>query len=357
MRSSICWLGLALTMSCVGTASRMAGAEDAATSGGTQYEAWVSVVDAGPGENIGVPDAGFVAEDSGGVAAVVDAGTPDAGRADRDSGHAVADAGHLPLDAGTTPPVDAGQAAAVDAGPCVPLKGTLTTIAKGTYCVTGDVIVPTGVTLDIPAGTTFIVMGRFHFGRDPAIPDAEPPSIPGSGSIHAIGTAAEPIIFRGATVNTGWYGIVVSHSHDTVHFEYVTIRDTYKNDTNPSSRIWKRGGGLGSYVNARGTILRHCTFINNRASSVAGALDINGHGQWPNAGPVEITDTVFERQLLRVRHVLRLEHRPLRRRRHPLLPRGRRREPGEDPQQRLPQQRGPAHRDDRRVRRRHRRLR
>ncbi len=181
-----------------------------------------------------------------------------------------------------------------DAGPCTPLSGIVTSLARGTYCVTGDVIVPTGVTLDIPAGTTFIVMGRHHFGRDPSLRDGEPPAIPGSGSIHAIGTAAEPIIFRGATPSTGWFGIVVSHSHDTVHFEHVTIRDTYKDDRTPGIRIWRRGGGLGSYVNARGTIIRHCTFINNRTFSVAGALDINSHGQWPNAGPVEITDTLFE---------------------------------------------------------------
>lgn len=181
-----------------------------------------------------------------------------------------------------------------DAGPCTPLSGVVTQLAKGTYCVTGDVIVPTGTTLVIPAGTTFIVMGRFHFGRDPSIPDAEPPTIQGSGSIHAIGTAAEPIVFRGATSATGWYGIVVSHSHDTVHFEYVTIRDTLKDDTNPSSRIWRRGGALGSYVNAKGTILRHCTFVNNVASSVAGAFDLNSHGFWPNPGPIEITDSRFE---------------------------------------------------------------
>lgn len=181
-----------------------------------------------------------------------------------------------------------------DAGPCRPLQGTVTAVTRGTYCVTGDVIIPTGVTLEVPPGTTFIVTGRYHFGRDPSIPDAEPPTIAGSGSLHAIGTAAEPIVFRGATPTTNWYGIVISHSHDTVHLEYVTIRDTYKDDTNVSSRIWRRGGGLGSYVNVRGTIIRHCTFTNNRAASVAGALDLNSHGQWPNEGPVEITDSLFE---------------------------------------------------------------
>lgn len=94
-------------------------------------------------------------------------------------------------------------------------------------------------------------MGRFHFGRDPSIPDAEPPTIAGSGSIHAIGTAAEPIVFRGVTPDTGWYGIVVSHSHDTVHFEHVTIRDTRKDDTNTNSRIWRRGCALGSRERSR----------------------------------------------------------------------------------------------------------
>jgi hypothetical protein len=170
----------------------------------------------------------------------------------------------------------------------------VTSLARGTYCVTGDVIIPTGVTLDIPAGTTFIVMGRHHFGRDTAIPDAEPPAIPGSGTIHAIGTAAEPIVFRGATPNTGWFGIVIAHSHDTVHLEYVTIRDTYKDDSNNNSSIWRRGGALASYVNAKGTILRHCTFTHNRALTVGGAVEITGHGQWPNEGPVEITDSVFD---------------------------------------------------------------
>lgn len=181
-----------------------------------------------------------------------------------------------------------------DAGDCTPLSGTVTSLQKGTYCVVGDVIIPTGTTLEVPPGTTFIVMGRYHFGRDPSIPDREPSAIPGSGSLHAIGTAAEPIVFRGVTPNVGWYGIVISHTHDTVHLEHVTIRDTRKDDTNPSSRIWRRGGGLGSYVNAKGTIIRHCSFINNYGSSVAGALDINSHGSWPNAGVVEITDTLFE---------------------------------------------------------------
>ena len=30
---------------------------------------------------------------------------------------------------------------------------------------------------------------------------------------------------------------------------------------------------------------------------MAGALDINSHGPWPNAGPVEITDSLFEDNL------------------------------------------------------------
>lgn len=181
-----------------------------------------------------------------------------------------------------------------DAGPCTPLSGVVTTLAKGTYCVTGDVIIPTGTTLDVPAGTTFIVMGRYHFGRDPSWPDQEPPAIAGSGSLHAIGTAAEPIVFRGVTPDVGWYGIVISHSHDTVHLEHVTIRDTRKDDSDPSSRIWRRGGALGSYVNVKGTILRHCTFLNNYASTVAGAVDLNSHGTWPNEGKIEITDSRFE---------------------------------------------------------------
>ena len=201
-----------------------------------------------------------------------------------------------PFRNGGTTEVDAGSGLldTADAGPCTPLSGTVTTLTRGHYCVTGDVIIPTGVTLEIPAGTVFTVMGRYHFGRDPSWPDGEPPAGQGSGSIHAIGTAAEPILFRGVTPSVGWFGLVVSHSHDTVHLEYVTIRDTYKDDTNPSSRIWKRGGALGSYVNVRGTIIRHCSFLNNRARSVAGAIDLNSHGSWPNAGPVEITDSLFE---------------------------------------------------------------
>lgn len=187
-----------------------------------------------------------------------------------------------------------GGVALPDAGPCVALSGVVTSVQKGTYCVVGDVIIPTGVTLNVPPGTTFIFMGRYHFGRDPSVPDLEPPAIAGSGTLHAIGTAAEPIVFRGETPDTGWYGIVVSHSHDSVHLEHVTVRDARKDDTDPSARIWRRGGALGSYVNAKGTVLRHCTFVNNVATQVAGAVDINGHGEWPNQGLVEITDSVFE---------------------------------------------------------------
>ena len=181
-----------------------------------------------------------------------------------------------------------------DAGGCLPLEGTVTTLARGTYCVTGDVIIPSEVTLDIPAGTTFIVMGRYHFGRDPALPDYEPPLIRGSGSIRAIGTAAEPIIFRGESATTGWFGLTVSHADAPVQLEYVTISDTYKDDHSQDSRIWRRGGALNSYLNKKGTLIRHCTFTNNRAYSVGGAVEIYGHGQWPDEAPVEITDSRFE---------------------------------------------------------------
>jgi hypothetical protein len=178
-----------------------------------------------------------------------------------------------------------------DASPCTNLAGTITSLAKGRYCVTGDVIVPAGTTLSVPAGTELVFMGRYHFGRDPALPDAVGVV---SGGLSAIGTAAEPIVFRGATPSTAWFGIAVSYSPDPVHLEYVTIRDAYKDDRDPNSRIWRRGGGLSSYVNEKGTILRHCQFLNDRAWMVAGALDINSNGSWPNAGPVEITDSLFE---------------------------------------------------------------
>jgi len=198
--------------------------------------------------------------------------------------------------------IGAGSDAGTDAGNtgthfvplCTELSGTVTSITRGTYCVVGDVIIPTGVTLDIPAGTTFIVKGRHHFGRDPALPDLEPPAIAGTGTIRAIGTAEQPIIFRGETATTRWYGITVSHSHAPVHLEYVTISDTYKDDATIGTRIWRRGGALNSYLNAKGTILRHCTFTNNRSLTVAGAVDIVGHGTWPDQGTVEISDSRFE---------------------------------------------------------------
>jgi hypothetical protein len=183
----------------------------------------------------------------------------------------------------------------LDAGvACVELQGIVSTITKGTWCVVGDVIIPSGVTLDIPAGTTFIVKGRYHFGRDPAMPDLEPPAIEGSGGLRAIGTAEEPIIFRGETPDTAWYGIAISHAQDVVQLEHVTISDTLKDDRSRDSRIWRIGGALNSYVNKKGTVIRHCTFTNNRAWSASGAVEIFAHGQWPNEGPVEITDSRFE---------------------------------------------------------------
>lgn len=187
------------------------------------------------------------------------------------------------------------QGVGEDAGVvCVDLQGTVSTITRGTYCVVGDVIIPSGVTLDVPPGTTFIVKGKFHFGRDPAMPDLEPPAIMGSGALRAVGTAEEPIIFRGETPETGWFGIGLSHAQDVIHLEYVTIADTNKGDPSRISRIWRVGGGLNSYMNSKGTILRHCTFTNNRALSAGGAVEIFGHGVWPDQGKVEITDTLFE---------------------------------------------------------------
>lgn len=288
MRSMSWTFAALLAVACIGALEPLGPVTDAATP--DDPETPEAVTDSGAAVPVdeGIPprlDAGVHPRVDAGLPPPVDAGTPEPS----------VDAGAPPaVDAGPPPPSDAGTPGAPDAGPCTPLSGVVTALTKGHYCVTGDVIIPTGVTLRVPAGTTFTVMGRYHFGRDPSWIDAEPPTIAGSGSLHAIGTAAEPIVFRGVTPDVGWYGIVISHSHDTVHLEYVTLRDTLKDDTNPSSRIWKRGGGLNSYVNARGTIIRHCTFLNNRARSIAGALAINGHGSWPNAGPVEITDSVFE---------------------------------------------------------------
>jgi len=176
-------------------------------------------------------------------------------------------------------------------GGCTPLQGTITTISKDTYCVQGDVIVAEGTRLIIPAGTTFIFQGKYHFGRDPSLPDAVTSR---SGTIWAIGTEEEPIIFRGKTPEIAWWGIIVSNQNDKVHFEHVTIRDAVKDDTNPNSRIWRRGGGLNSYNNKADTIIRHCKFINNRARSIGGALAINGNGYWPNAKKIEITNTLFD---------------------------------------------------------------
>jgi hypothetical protein len=178
-------------------------------------------------------------------------------------------------------------------GPCTNLSGSITTLAKGRYCVVGDVIIPAGTRLTIPAGTELIFRGRYHFGLDPALINDSGAT---SGGLTAIGTASEPIVFRGETVQTGWYGITIANSPDRVQLEYVVIRDTYKDDRNPNNRIFRRGGGLSSYVNRQGTVIRHCQFVNNRAWMVAGALDINTN--WDNSTyathPVEVTDTLFE---------------------------------------------------------------
>lgn len=167
----------------------------------------------------------------------------------------------------------------------------VTWVAPGTYCVTGDVIIPAGAVLTIPPGTQFVFMGRYHFGRDPALPD-DASAI--SGGLVAVGTPEQPIVFRGEDPQTGWFGITISHSPVPVHLEYVTIRDAYKDDHNPTSRIWRRGGGLSSYVNGAGTIIRHCQFINNRAWMVAGALDVNTNWYGHQTQPVEVTDTLFD---------------------------------------------------------------
>ena len=63
-----------------------------------------------------------------------------------------------------------------------------------------------------------------------------------------------------------------------MHLEWVTISDTYKDDTTIGTRIWRRGGALNSYMNAKGTILRHCTFTNNRSLTVGGAVDVRDQG-------------------------------------------------------------------------------
>jgi hypothetical protein len=176
---------------------------------------------------------------------------------------------------------------------CTDLKGEISEIGAGTYCVTGDVIIPNNTVLRIPAGTEFVFMSKHHFGKNPIIPD----DVYSGVGLEAIGTAEQPIVFRGATPEIRWWGILIDKSSVAVRLEYVTIRDALKDDSSPISAQFTRGGGLGSVLNLKGTIIRNCKFIHNEASTVGGAIHIDGNGTWGDSvgcGLVEITNTLFK---------------------------------------------------------------
>jgi Right handed beta helix region/Immunoglobulin domain len=100
------------------------------------------------------------------------------------------------------------------------------TLAGSPYVIQGDITIPEGSTLTIQPGVLidFGATDSMAGGIDPTLSE-----ITVQGSLICSGTAAQPIIFRGAaTANLYWYGIVVDTNATACFLSNTTIRFTIR---------------------------------------------------------------------------------------------------------------------------------
>jgi hypothetical protein len=146
--------------------------------------------------------------------------------------------------------------AATDVSGSISLNTTWTTAGDGIYRIVGDITIDPGVTLTIQPGVTVLFTNT---GPDTF-------RILVNGTLNAIGTVTDSIIFRHEITGEKHYGIDFN-SPSSGTLEYCRIQDGMTDGSHPYP-FDTHGGGICIY-NADPTI-RHCTIQNNSAPYGAG---------------------------------------------------------------------------------------
>jgi len=128
-------------------------------------------------------------------------------------------------------------------------SGTWTS-ANSPYYVTGDVTIPTGLTLNIEPGVEVNFQGYYKFYV--------------LGNLQAIGTEDTMVIFTTDTPSIGWGGLRVD-SNDIIQLEYCRIEHGFATGEYPDMH-----GGAMALLSSNATV-RNCIFADNET-------DTNGMG-------------------------------------------------------------------------------
>jgi parallel beta-helix repeat protein len=122
------------------------------------------------------------------------------------------------------------------------LTGNLSgTYPAATYRISGDLTVADGDTLYLHPGTQFLFDGEYDFTI--------------YGTLKAIGTESDSIMFRNFNDSTKWRGFTLENALDETEFRYVRISGAEKDD----------GGGM--YLNSSNPTLTNVTISNNTANN------------------------------------------------------------------------------------------
>jgi PKD repeat protein len=183
------------------------------------------------------------------------------------------------LSLGLTVPVLAAPLAAATTIPSGDVSGTWD-VTGSPYLIDGDITVPAGQTLTIESGVEVLFQGWY--------------GLTVNGTLQAVGTESEPILFGGGHPTAGWVSINIIDASDSSQLTYVIIENAsrtgvYIENTSPLisySTIRENEGGGIKLLNSNARLVGNHIINNINSSSGGGVYMMNS----PNP---ELTDNVI----------------------------------------------------------------
>ncbi|UCF66919.1 MAG: right-handed parallel beta-helix repeat-containing protein [Acidobacteriota bacterium] len=126
--------------------------------------------------------------------------------------------------------------------------------SRSPYRVQGDITVPAGQTLTIEPGVEIFFESWY--------------SLSVSGTLDAVGTAADPILFTTVDPDTHWLGVRFIGAPDGSRLTHCIIERGQATGAAPLD------GGGGLYIEGSDPVIRHCTLRNNFAKRSGGAIHL-----------------------------------------------------------------------------------